>query len=242
MRRLGLGLAACWPWAAALAGIAPAASEPAEELVAAYRFVFHGRRYQLEFPVEHFSECQSQYQRHRHTWANRDKYFLDDPCREEMRRFAARLKQEAVQRFPQVEDQLNFALAMVRAFPYSEDASLDVGPEYIRYPYEMFLDGSGDCEDHAVLFAGLMSHWCVPTILFDFPNHVPVGVDERALPGDYQGRRYLYNGRRYLFAEATGGLDRQGQGWEMEIGDIPQNYADPNPAVMMEVPTLCDVP
>ncbi|MCB0327243.1 MAG: hypothetical protein KDD52_06460 [Bdellovibrionales bacterium] len=100
----------------------------------------------------------------------------------------------------------NFVLNFVRSIPYAEDPH---DKDYPKYPYETILDLEGDCEDHAILFAAIMSLYGQDVILVRTINHlVPaVNMDLYMEKPPFVGNRapsYVqFHGKTYYICEAT---------------------------------------
>lgn len=104
----------------------------------------------------------------------------------------------------------------VQSLPYVTD---DVSRGYDEYPklaQETVVDGSGDCEDTAILLAAILQAdpFGYDTVLIGLPGHMGTGIYGSDLPGYY----WTYRGRRYYYIETTG------TGWG--IGDLPEPYQD----------------
>lgn len=108
---------------------------------------------------------------------------------------------------------LSLALAFVQSLPYTSDRVTTGFDEYSRYPLETLVDGGGDCEDSAILYASLVQAMGYGAVLINPPGHVAVGV---AVGPEVSGASYQYNGTRYVYAETTG------DGWT--IGEIPDEF------------------
>lgn len=113
-------------------------------------------------------------------------------------------------------DPAQFILSFVQGLPYTNDESTTGQMEYPRYPLETLVDGGGDCEDKAILYASLMRSSPIGTdaILLKFSSHglnghMAVGI---AGPG-LEGQSYTYEGVTYYYCETTA------PGWE--IGNFP---------------------
>lgn len=50
-------------------------------------------------------------------------------------------------------EEVSFVLAFVQSLPYTSDSVTSGYDEYPRFPIETLVDGGGDCEDTAILFA-----------------------------------------------------------------------------------------
>lgn len=79
-------------------------------------------------------------------------------------------------------------IAMVQTMEYRTD-SVDLAP---KFPIETFGDGFGDCDDKALLVAGLLARdgYDVCILLFEAEKHVALGL--RAPGIDYKATGYAY--------------------------------------------------
>lgn len=113
-------------------------------------------------------------------------------------------------------DPAQFILSFVQGVPYTSDETTTGQVEYPRYPLETLVDGGGDCEDKAALFASLVSYLPVENdiIMLKFTSpgvsgHMAVGISGAG----YEGRAYTYEGSVYYYCETTA------MGWG--IGQFP---------------------
>jgi hypothetical protein len=112
---------------------------------------------------------------------------------------------------------VELAARFVQAIPYSYDINSTGIEEYPRYPIETLVDGSGDCEDHAILLAQLLSSMNYDAVLLYYSGeHMAIGVADA---GNMYGTSYTHNGKKYYYVETTS------TGWT--IGDIPEKYSRP---------------
>lgn len=96
---------------------------------------------------------------------------------------------------------------------YQYDSESKGVKEYPKYPIETFVEGTGDCEDQAMLLAAILRKLGYGTVLIELPGHVAVGIKSDY---DLKGTFYRYNGTKYYYIETTGA------GWE--IGSMPNDY------------------
>lgn len=87
--------------------------------------------------------------------------------------------------------------------------------DYWRFPLETVFDEAGDCDDHAILAAGLLSCLGHRTCFFDLreSQHAAIGV--AGLPVETGFAVTAPDGERFYFVETT----EDG----FEIGELPQN-------------------
>ena len=112
-------------------------------------------------------------------------------------------------------------LAFVQSIPYQLDEESTGYIEYPRYPVETLVDGVGDCEDKAALYAAIMQAdpLNIDAVLLMFTKsgssgHMATGIWGSGLDGTY----YDYNGRTYYYCETTA------NGWK--IGQQPTQMDD----------------
>ena len=104
------------------------------------------------------------------------------------------------------------------------DKSIEEKADYVRYPLETMVERNGDCEDLAILGAGLMKSIGLDVALVVFPRegekagHAGVGVN-----GNFSGHYFNVEGKKYFYAETTGTnwLTRPAK-WK--IGDLPPDF------------------
>jgi hypothetical protein len=131
-----------------------------------------------------------------------------------LRTVAEKLNETASKKGYNTYDEVSFVLAFVQRLPYTSDSVTSGYDEYPRFPIETLVDGGGDCEDSAILFATIIRVMNYGAVYIDFPNHSAVGVWGDDLPGSY----YTYHNRNYYYCETTGD--------GFEIGEIPSEYAN----------------
>jgi len=103
---------------------------------------------------------------------------------------------------------LQFTLQFVEAaIPYRFDTNDWAMDEWPRYPVETLVEGMGDCEDTAILFASIVRPYTQGVHLIILPGHcataVPVDwsyIENAAFPLGY----YEYGGLYYVMVETTG--------------------------------------
>ncbi len=235
---IGLGIVCLFLFSS---GHAQETFEDAQKITRKWKY--QGESYKLSFEAGDYGYCKTRYQYLPHLWEFYDRYIVADPCEDSM----AWVAQELVAMSRSSWDKLslvNFAINFVRGIPWERDSSIDGLEEvrgvkdYVRYGYEMVLDEKGDCEDHAMLFAAIMSHWCIDSILLDFPNHIAVAVNETEFSRQPSGKNYSYDGNTYYFAEPTGPLS--GPFSEAYVGDISPYDKSKTPKILGQIPLICD--
>jgi hypothetical protein len=110
-------------------------------------------------------------------------------------------------------DIVECAIVFVQEIPYTTDADTKAKSDYPRFPIETVVDGSGDCEDHAILLAAVTHALGYDTVLLDYPTHMAVGI---AGDSSIRGTYYEWRGKRFYFVETTS------TGWE--LGELPEKY------------------
>lgn len=120
---------------------------------------------------------------------------------------------------------LQFALHFVEAaIPYRFDTNDWAMDEWPRYPVETLVEGMGDCEDTAILFASIVRPYVPSVHLIILPGHCAAAVPvdwsyiEQAI---FSIGYYEYGGLYYVMVETTGDPP---SGWL--IGQLPETVAD----------------
>ena len=78
--------------------------------------------------------------------------------------------------------------------------------EYPKYPVETLVDGRGDCEDAAILMAGLLDALGYDTVLLEYSDHMALGIRMDAFNpyyAKYLPRYFTHEGKRYYYVEGT---------------------------------------
>jgi hypothetical protein len=94
------------------------------------------------------------------------------------------------------------AVSFVQSIRYEKDLDpvTKQETEYWKYPLETLADGSGDCEDTAILTAAILKEMGYDVALVLLPEHAAVAVACDNCNGYY----YPLDGKRYYFLETTG--------------------------------------
>ncbi|MDD5142385.1 transglutaminase-like domain-containing protein [Methanoregula sp.] len=103
-------------------------------------------------------------------------------------------------------------IAFIQSLPYSKDYISTGYDEYPRYPIETLVDGTGDCEDTAILTAALLKEMGYDVVLVSPPRHMAVGITCDGC----KGSPFVYNHKNYYYLETTG------NNWK--VGQIPEKY------------------
>ncbi len=132
---------------------------------------------------------------------------------------AEKLNQTATELGYNSYETISFVLAFVQSLPYTSDSVTSGFDEYPRFPVETLVDGGGDCEDTAILFATITLILHYGTVYLNPPNHCAVGILGNGLPGYYLS----YHNQTYYYCETTGN--------GFEIGEMPKEYQDVKMAI-----------
>lgn len=132
-------------------------------------------------------------------------------------------------------DRLRAATAFVRSRRYVTDEAATGEIEYPKYVAETLVENGGDCEDFAVLLAGVLaaSQFGYDPHLVFFPSHVGLGLDPAAV--EIEDPPLVTAGdRTYYYVDATIPAD---------LGAVPDEY-DPDGVVAVYDGTwrVCDLP
>ena len=125
---------------------------------------------------------------------------------------------------------LNTILEVGRNIKYENDDKISSSGDYWKFPVETLADGRGDCEDMALLLAGLLKNAGFDVILVDFKTHIGLGLalDSALLESTYGDNvpldYYEYEGIRYYYLETTN-LDNY------HLGEVPQGYKKVKPTL-----------
>ena len=114
-------------------------------------------------------------------------------------------------------EKVDFIVSFVQNIAYEKDSNSDEAVEYPNYPIETLFNGSGkgDCEDKAILTAGLLDNIGFESALFRLPNHMAAGVK---LETSLQNFDY-YNDSYYFVETTTPGNP---------VGFVPNSYKTPS--------------
>lgn len=139
----------------------------------------------------------------------------------ELKNFAVQMQTMAEERgltdYQLVVDITNF----VQSIPYENDLSSTGQIEYPKYPAETLYDYCGDCEDKAILLAGILRECGFDVVWIQLKEHIIVGV-----AGDLQGTNVVYNGTTYYT------LDGTSPGWK--IGQLSSRFTEAYNVIKVE--------
>jgi len=106
--------------------------------------------------------------------------------------------------------------------PYSYDKDSTPFIDWARYPIETIMDGTGDCEDVAILCGAILARLGFSSVLLLYPTpcHLAFGVQASdSLKGEYVFDETT--NKKYYYGEATS------KGWR--LGEIPIEYRSTKP-------------
>jgi|GEM_PF-4402721 transglutaminase-like putative cysteine protease len=90
-----------------------------------------------------------------------------------------------------------------------------------KYPLETLAEGSGDCEDRALLLVSLLRAAGIDAVVVVFLDHVGAAVSLSESP--FKGAVFFeVGGKRYYYCETTGSYPA-GEDWN--VGEMPKSYA-----------------
>lgn len=137
-------------------------------------------------------------------------FILSDYDRPFIRELADRFSERA---FTDL-DKVKLAMTFVQSLPYAFDDDSKGEEEYVRYPIETLVDGSGDCEDKVALLGAILYEMDIDFVLLSLPEHLALAVHCEGV----RTERYIsYRNKKYYYVETTM------EGWE--IGQVPPDYA-----------------
>ncbi|MEZ4705505.1 MAG: hypothetical protein R3A11_10020 [Bdellovibrionota bacterium] len=188
-----------------------------------FEWEYKGDYYTFNFTIPDVDKCLDELREKPHIFPHsreRDnqptlekKYFIsfhhqcDDVFSEFLDEFLFEIFVYSFDKFHAVEFILNF----VHSIPYEFDQigyKEDRGMEYVQYPIETLIKMQGDCEDHAILLAAMLSRYGQEVIVVDAIGHWMTAVYMETYETKYQANSffYLHNGKKYVFCESTPGL------------------------------------
>lgn len=178
---------------------------PIEYYTRNYQWSYGGSRqtYTLRIPTSLYAYYKEQ--PHDRNYA---KYAISEIDRKSLDRITGTFKNSSVS---ETKAAYNI-IAFVQSLPYSKDYVTTGYDEYPRYPIETLVDGTGDCEDTAILTAALLKEMKYDVVLISPPGHMAVGIT----CSDCSGTSFSYNNKKYYYLETTG------KNWK--VGQIPEEY------------------
>ncbi len=128
--------------------------------------------------------------------------------------------------FNQAFNVLSFVQGCV---PYKYDIDSTGYEDWARYPIETLMEGTGDCEDVAILCAAIIARLGFQVVLLLYPKHLAFGV----AGADNLKGNYIHDpqtGLRYFYGEATA------KGWI--LGQVPDEFKNVIPDTILPVKIL----
>ena len=113
--------------------------------------------------------------------------------------------------FEEVNFVINFVQSVITYKPDLDESGNVIN--YPKYPIETIVDGTGDCEDFAILGATLLKRMGYEVALLFVPGHAALGI---AGVEGISGVFAEYEGKKYYYVEMTA------EGWQ--IGELPQDF------------------
>ncbi|MCQ2520125.1 MAG: hypothetical protein MJ107_06295 [Lachnospiraceae bacterium] len=104
------------------------------------------------------------------------------------------------------------AISFCQSFEYELDENTSDRQEWPKYPIELLFERKGDCEDSAILLAGIFKKMGYGTVLIKYDDHMAVGLKADGI----DGTSFERDGNTYYYIETTN------PGWY--IGEIPDDY------------------
>lgn len=144
-----------------------------------------------------------------HSPANYFGFMFSDPGREVVRNLSMQLVDDTMT----MKEKIMSLLTFVQSLPYSKDRVSKGKVEYVRYPVETLADGTGDCEDKAVLLGSMFYELGIDFVLLLPPDHMALGVPCDDIHGE---QCFKFGDKKYYYLETTNPR------WE--IGQIPKEY------------------
>ena len=123
-------------------------------------------------------------------------------------------------------DKIMFVVSMVQQLHYTSDILVGFD-QFTKFPMQTLNDGTGDCEDFAVLAAAILKNmgYDVKLVFLDIlngENHVAIAVFGQ----DYTGTYFEREGKKYFYIETI----TSGYGF----GEFPSRWKGGN-AILIDV-------
>ena len=159
-----------------------------------YSYMDQGSRGSITFTTysglaDHFSEESHSYY-HDFEKETIGELLENDYQNENLQPFIQRIRQQS----NNPDDQAKIAISLVQHIPYNWNA-LYSGSNDWYYPYETLYNNKGVCADKSLLLAYLLNELGYDTVIFEFPQHMAVGIKTQP---DYD-----FYGSGYAFIEST---------------------------------------
>ncbi|NCB27198.1 MAG: hypothetical protein EOM62_17345 [Bacteroidia bacterium] len=176
-----------------------------------YEWNYKGTTWQYSVSIP--KSVYNYYKKLDHASKDYPKYISDEWTREDLSDLATTFRDGGSKKGYSDSENVMNVIAFVQSLPYTSDSVTTGHDEYPRYPIETLVDNGGDCEDTALLTAGILREMGYGVVLLALPGHMAVGVKGGS---GVTGTYYLYNNVKYYYLETTG------NGWK--IGQIPDAY------------------
>lgn len=189
-----------------------------------YQYSLNGQEFMLSVKIP---DVLFKYYEARERMPNRGAYVADPYQSDYLAEIASQFKQVG----ESDSDVVNHAMSFVQQLEYTLDEVATGIQQYTYYPLETLNDAGGDCEDTAILLAGLLQeigYGCVLLAFWD-EQHMALGVaGEESIPGT----SYEHDGTHYYYVETTA------PGWR--IGQVPVEIEGATPEIqdIKDHPTL----
>jgi hypothetical protein len=103
---------------------------------------------------------------------------------------------ETIKKFsPSPNNQAKIAISLVQHIPYDWNSYYNTTSSDWYYPYETMYNNRGMCGDKSILLAYLLNKLDFDTVLFEFSDHMAVGIKS--------SQEYSFYGTGYAFIEST---------------------------------------
>jgi hypothetical protein len=128
-------------------------------------------------------------------------YSINEREQEYFHALVNRLKDASESKSYRARNDYHNVVAFVQSLAYEKDIDPVTGAEseYPKHPIETLADGSGDCEDTAILAAALLREMDYDVAVVLLPEHAAVAVACDSCNGYY----YQIDGRKYYYLETA---------------------------------------
>jgi len=128
-------------------------------------------------------------------------YAISEKDREYLHALVNRLKDASESKSYRARNDYHNVVAFVQNITYEKDIdpATKAESEYPKHPIETLADGSGDCEDTAILAAALLKEMGYDVAIVLLPEHAAVAVSCDTCNGYY----YQLDGRKYYYLETA---------------------------------------
>ena len=159
-----------------------------------YPYVYQGSRRSITFTTygglaDHFSEEGHSYY-HDFEKETIGELLKNDYQDENLRQFIHQIRQQSAN----PDDQAKIAISLVQHIPYNWNALYSPSNDWY-YPYETLHNNKGVCADKSLLLAYLLNELGYDTVLFEFSQHMAVGIKTSS--------GYDFYDTGYVFVETT---------------------------------------